>query len=82
MITPAMIIGGEIKAGSSSNIYTWQQMMGTEKLNLIFPAVKDYFDHKRECYNTGTVIKGVRVGNATDCDLSFYDLHDGECCIL
>ena len=52
--------------------------MGTEKPNLIFPAVKDYFDHQRECYNKGTVIKGVRVGNTTDCDLSFYDLHDGK----
>lgn len=52
--------------------------MGTEKPNFMFPTVKDYFYHKRECYNAGALIKRIQVRHANDYNFSLYDLHDGK----
>ena len=78
MLTPTMLNSESITAGSSSNIYTWQQLKGTEKPELIFPAVRNYFNLKSLLYDETSTITNIQNGNSNQTRVSFYDLQNGK----
>ena len=59
-------------------MYSWQQLKGTGKSELIFPAVTNYFNSKSLLYDKTSTIENVRNGNSNQIRVSFYDLHDGK----
>ena len=78
MLTLTMLNSGLIKAGSSSNSYTLQQLKGIEKSDLMFPAVKNYFNSKILLYDKTSTIETVQNGNSNGTKVSLYDLHTGK----
>ena len=66
--TPSWINTKVIKAGSSLNILTWQQMMCDESTETMIPAIHLYMESKYKFQNS---VEGRN-------DYVFYDLHDGK----
>ena len=56
---------------SSHNILTWQQMIGSETSQNLFPVLEPIYERKKHMLETAPVC-------LNGCDVSFYDLHDGK----
>ena len=67
LYSPSWIRNEIISAGSSLNILTWQQLVGTESSSLILPAVKPYFNQR--------YLLSQKPSKQSYC---FYDIHDGK----
>ena len=56
---------------SSHNILTWQQMIGSETSQNLFPVLEPIYERKKHMLETAPVC-------LNGCDVSFYNLHDGK----
>ena len=67
LTTSSWINNKKITAGNSRHILTWQQVMGTESLDMLMPSLSSYFQERLE----------VSEDSMFD-NWFFYDLHDGK----
>ena len=63
----------KIYAGGSKEILTWQQMLGEEKVEYIFPALDPMYRRIKNMRGEELYISMVEI-----CKLSVYELHDGK----
>ena len=68
MLTTKLIQSKEIKAGASSNILTWLQVLGKEELPLIKAATEIYYQERNSRTEHSGLLNNSRIW--------YYDLHD------
>ena len=65
---PSWLQSGEVSAGSSKHILTWQQLMGQETLCTVVASVTKYLEDKKK----------FRTENESRSNYYCYELHDGK----
>ena len=65
----SLVAGGHISTAASTNILTWQQFIGEEKLGTLLPVLEEIFETKRE-------IERKVVEHGTN--IKMLELHDGK----